>query len=904
MKMNIVDKRPDTMTYTIDTRERATDKLRPLVIWNSATGMTVVRFRASAQHIDRGTLGKDYFDTPAHPCGVDARIPESPEETVFIAPTFDFSCGCAGWKAQVDQPGLQVRPDMKRNKRKGIEVTSRFCGSRLGFESPEMNIDARVWQQLEINYRSDEALSFYVHSGHRKFRVLLSSGRDDNRADYAIPVSSRYVTKNFGGAFSTVKVDLMGMFEEYLNLESAPVVTGLSIERFQLSNGEHIGVLKQKLPSFSLSSISFNSTYRSEPEESTLECPSPSLPVKMLADYKAGLGLNSVELDTNVLKRLDTEREGTTYKRRNGALAVDFDRGFQSLTPVGSTEETQMFRQRIDGESYLTINKTQLHGYFGVQILPEPIPVSKYSDVCVKVRGDVQNYYLAAKADMWRFIPLNKGTTINVKTNKRTGTVSRAGANTGVLILTDGEVTFLHLNLNEIKQMTGSTVVEEIYIMSGFKQVVPAGEMLAISSVLFYNPSKVAKFSRTARSPFDQTIKSLFKGERTYKTIKVGKVLTMARVTEGGYDPEHVREATLSRCDKTALVFDIDNPVSLDDMRITIGARTLPASVLHYGINDRQIVVLREEVYNAEAGSVPWKVEMRYQNYWKNLGEGSAEMPDARAVRVRRLQTVPDDALYFEDYENGLGYASSRRTAALLSGGDPFMGSQALEGFTVVKHSFSNYLFKRKYDAVRYPYISFAYKMRDANLTFYFRCEGHYKDTRFSPVKKKIPLSVYKNEFMRIGPEGANMTLGIFGKIPGVVSDGKWHTTQFEVMPLLEGKPFNGHYFIKEVGFRASDIEPLGSWVSLDNFCIFGNNAKSFTVNIEPPMGFEKAKMEYEWVLLDSMGRNIGAPGRTSETSFDVELPRDKHGLSLSVRIVLDGKPSSYADVQELMFTR
>ena len=62
--------------------------------------------------------------------------------------------------------------------------------------------------------------------------------------------------------------------------------------------------------------------------------------------------------------------------------------------------------------------------------------------------------------------------------------------------------------------------------------------------------------------------------------------------------------------------------------------------------------------------------------------------------------------------------------------------------------------------------------------------------------------------------------------------------------------------------------------------------------------------MEYEWVLLDSMGKNIGEPKRTTKKEFDVVLPADKHGLSLSVRVVLHGKPSSHADIQELIFTR
>jgi hypothetical protein len=259
-------------------------------------------------------------------------------------------------------------------------------------------------------------------------------------------------------------------------------------------------------------------------------------------------------------------------------------------------------------------------------------------------------------------------------------------------------------------------------------------------------------------------------------------------------------------------------------------------------------------------------------------------------MRIQRLVVIPEDCLQFDDYESGIGSAASRRAPAVVCVSDPAQGRASLDVAAMDRNLCSAYLREKPFDAVRYPYCSFDYRIGGANVSMMFKCEGHFKDIEFVPGN--IPLNLYKDIYYSIAA-GGGMTLGVFGKIPDVRTDRKWGSTTFRIMELLKGEPFNGRYIVEELALRECRVNEVGVWASIDNFCIWGPESRYLDVRVVPPAGFDEEKLSYEWRLLDADGREVVPATKSRECTWRVHPPKGS-GYTLCVRVLHNNRPSSF----------
>ncbi|GAB4153875.1 MAG: hypothetical protein Kow00107_04120 [Planctomycetota bacterium] len=897
LSLSVVDKVPNRKVHTISISDKADNRPRCLALWNSLTGMTATRVRITAQKIEKGGNENSLCDSPADPCGLDLSLaPQTPDKTQHYAPCFDFSKGMAGWKVPSNQPALRATPYLKGGKRIGLKLWSPFCASRLAFESPKMSVDARVWHTLSVRYKTDVAMALYLKAGPNQFRVLLGGRGKVNNADWAIPVSSKYVKLSTDSNFTTANVDLWGIFEEYLAREYEPVIDGLRFERLDIMDTFALGVDFRNIPEFFVGSLDFKSSYAPSGGDVTAVDfdLAPNTP-KAIQEFHGGISNRQIRISEGKADQLFNDWRPDPYEPRKGAIALSFEKGFQSLTQVGSTNECQLWRQRIDREVYMTVNKTDLMGFFGVKLLPEPISIDEFPAMSLKVRGNTDVYFLKVKSGNWFTIPLKPVGLVNID---KVANYRPLKVKTGPVKVVKGEESWLMFSFSEMPEFKDKPVIEEIWIIGGSNQVIWSGTAISISSVLFYDPESVDSFkARNFKSSYNLDITTV-ETPRKIRDIRVDKVETFVydrRAVPQWPTPSKVESLSL---DATGLTFVFDAPVSVFDLQVSVGHATLSGTNLKYPdkATPNIILVPIEGIFSDEAGPVDWSVKWKRGGNARALGVGKVELGEARPLRVERIVVIPEDHLVFDDYENGIGEASSRRAPALVTASNPAEGKGALEVACLDRAYCSAYLRERPFDAVRYPYCSFDYRFGGANVSLMFKCEGHFKDVKFTPVN--IALNLYKDIYFYIAA-GGGMTLGVFGELPNIKTDGSWNSTTFRIMDQLKGEPFNGRYMIDEMALRECSTNQLGVWVAVDNYCLWGTENTYFDVRVKPPTGIDEEKLSYEWRLLGRDGKEVIGPTRSKTPSWRVTPPKGD-GYTLGVKVVYYGKTSACEELKSL----
>ncbi len=896
MKFNIVDKRPKTEQFTATVPVRADAKPRPFAVWNSLTGITICRVRISSQNIVRGAMPLSFAANQISPCGVETSVAarfKAPNEA-FVAPSFDFTKGNAGWSVPGNQPALRTEPCIQMNKRVGVTLVAPFCGSRLAFESPQMSVDARIYRSLQIKFKTDVTLSFYIHAGLRTFRVLLNGRGKANPADWAIPVDAKYFRRSIDGGFSTVTINLYDMFEEYCTLEIPPIVNRLTLERLDIFSPSSLGVEEKDTKSFSVAYIGFTSSFAAselEPQKvGTVVSPS-------VDELWNGMSARAVVVPSDKQATLFPPYKEKPYYKDNGALYMTFENGFRGLTPVGCFEECQLWRKRIDKESHISVVKTGYHGYYGVRLLPEPISLIEYPAMTVKCRGKTDEYCLLVKSGDWYWLPLLPTSTIDLSKPSQSALPLKEQKIAPMRVF-NGDLSWLMVYFPDIAALAGKSYVEEVFVCSLNTKPVDCGEEIPIASVIFYDPTRVGEFGRKG---FTNTINTQLSRQDiaglAVREVKLEKFAT-AVLNDKPKKRDMPTSATLKR-ERDLLIFDFSAPISIDEAIIEIAGQSFTGRQLQYYGSASSLALERSKVFNDDPVQTKWTAAINKGYGKKTLSTGELDLSEANPLVIQRVTLIPDDHFLFEDYERGIGVSSSRKAPAMLTGSNAYTGRFSLECVSPGGNIMSAFLMTKPYDGVRYPYLSFDYRLSNAKITLMANCEGHFKDAEFTPG---TPVTTtYKDIYYYIG-HGAGMTLGVFGKVPNVQTNGNWANCTVNLLDLLKANVFNGKYPISELALREADFQQKGASFAVDNLCIFGKQSKSFETRIEPLLAIAERKVQYAWRLVDASGMAVGEPAISDSEIFTVPLP-DKKNLSLHIRIIVDGKPSKTEHVSRLHFT-
>ncbi|MFA4986743.1 MAG: hypothetical protein WC712_09185 [Candidatus Brocadiia bacterium] len=891
--------------YTLTAPGVADGKLRPLAIWNSRSGITVPRCRISAQIIKRGGLEKAFTPLMPAPCGVTADLSaRAPDPATFIAPRFDFAKGSAGWSVPANQPALCATPLMDGATRIGVEVSAPFCGSRLAFVSPKLSIDARVSQLLRVRFKTDvgAGLALYIRSGLKSFRVPLKGNPSTSPNDGCIPVSSRLFSSSTDGKFLVVTVKLVELFEEYLCGESDPIIDGLSLERLEPPTPDSLGIEQKDVRTLQLGSIEFLSTFASSVVK---DVPPPRAPfdadVAGLAEFWAGLQAREIKLPADKVKSLSAGWESFSPAESDGGLSLTFRKGFQSLSPVGASDETLLWREKIENEFHLTAYKSGLEGYLGMKLLPFPVSALKYPAMTIKYRGDLNPYFLLVKSEWWFLIPLNRAEVVKIPKGNQLfkPPVPAKAYHMAPMRIESGDTNCLLFYFPTFPELVNRNMIEEMYIVSGYEQTVPEGSSFAISSIAFYDPAKTRTFCDNVAKSQCEIVFQPTRPEIAVRDARVDGISTYIISESGKPVDTKPKSVTLLSCDDQAAVFEFDTPVPLSDVAFKIGDRTYSGNLVKQGETPQKFSVLRSGIYNDAPGSAKWTALVMGGKSYKTIGEGELALSSANPLRLERVCILPDDSLMYDNYEKGIGSATSRRSPGLLAAANPFTGSYALEFPNLsTNHFFSTILYPETFNAARYPYISFDYRMWGSNLSLMFQVEGHFKDVKFTPIN--IPLTLYKDRYYYIGVWGG-MTMGVFGEIPDVKGDAQWHSVSFNILDVVKGEPANGKYSVQGIALRECNVNPVGAWAQVDNFRIYGGAKRSFSVRVEPPAGLAGTP-SYEWCLVNSGGKPVTKTTVTADQNIRI-TPPDTGKLQFSIRLLLDGKPIGAEKIIPLLFT-
>ncbi|MDZ7816471.1 MAG: hypothetical protein U5N86_10880 [Planctomycetota bacterium] len=874
--MNFINEAKKNPTYRLEHKARQDLKPLPFAIWNSLTGLTVTRVRISAQKIEWGAMEKAVRKSSPSPCGVETSVVQNRPPGEYAAPSFDFSKGSAGWYVPSTQPALQAVPYPSAQNRSALAITAPFCGSRMEFVSPDMNVDARVWQTLTVRYRTDVALDLYIHSGSRKFRVLLDDRNKENTPDWAIPVGRSYYKKGIKDGYKALTVNLREMFEEYQTLNIPPIVDKISFERIDYSSASSLGVEEKDQMNFAVASVEFSSSFPYE----TLEDIEAKLPpdVKnnpLIPDFNAGLSAKLVKMDPASLAAKMPEQDERGTIRRNGALVIQFNDGLQGLSPIGSVEETLLWRKREDRRDYLVAHKSGRFGFLGVKLAPEPISLAEYPSLSLRLKGDLGKVFIGVKAGTWKWIPLKV---------KATSASAAKLSSVAPAVLTKGDVKFVVIHFPDHPALKGINLLEEVILCSQTNRPPALGAKLEISDIAFYNPTKLKSFAIPAGGAIPVMVG---KGEQAQHTRNVQKArirrselyLVTLVDRERLYEPDTITV----ELEGSRIAFTLDEAPALTEFTITVGKQTFDMSDLYCLPSLKKIYLDRADVFNAEAGEVEWTAQVST----RKVGSGKLTFPGANAPKIRRAMVVPEDSLVFEDYEYGMGAAASRGTPIFLAGTFPYMGSSYLENLDPGIGKVAGFLVKKKFDAMRYPYMRFACRLNNAMVNLHFKCEGHYKDVQVSPYDGKQGSSYW--------------TQGVFGSLSGIKDDNRWHEVKFRLTDKLDAQPFNDTYFIEQVCIRSFSDKKKGGSLGIDNLCIYGERSNFYTVTVEPPLGMPKANFEFEWHFTDYSGaKQLSDPVRVSETRFIARKSQGINPSKLAVRLIVNGKPSPEVALVEL----
>lgn len=863
--LNFIDERDDPRIFTVEDKRKQDLKPQPFAIWNSLTGLTVTRVRLTAREIVWGGMNKSLYNRMPTPCGVKTSVQNPSDPFEFIAPSYDFSKGSAGWYVSSSQPAIITSPYPNDNNRTGIAVTSPFCGSRMEFVSPDMSVDSRVYQNLTVKYRTDVSLDLYIHSGSRKFRVPLDSDKKAETLDWAIPVGKRYYTKSKAGGYDSVKIDLVQMFEEYQTLDIPPIIDKLTFERIDDSD-ESLGVTSRDKMFFAVSEVAFSSPFKPEVNDQTAPLfsgdPQQNDSVR---EFVSGYRQNKVVLTPEFAATSLPKQGEKKILERAGAIILEFTDGMQKLSPIGAVDETLLWRKRENKENLLIAHKSGRFGFFGVKVLPEPVTSDQYPAMAIKLKGNTDLLCLGVKAGDWQWIPLKTGSKI-----RRNSSDSKFTTICPVVI-TDNDYSWIVCYFPDHPKLAEAPIFEEVILCSVYGAPPPTGESIAISSVIFFDPSKLSRFASLSKSEITVTRDGVaIAGISEAKVRNVETFLISLKTPKSPPPPSNVT-ATLR---DSLIEFAFDRPLTPSELAVKIGEQEFSWRLFRFKDGAKTAMLERDEVFNSTANGVKWTAKVGS----KTVGDGVLDFQAARPPAIRRAMVIPEDSLVFEDYEYGMGTAGSRGTPIFLASAFPFMGSSYIENLDPAAGSVMGYLVRANIDAVRYPNMSFACRLNKALVNLHFKCEGHFKDVAISPSDVKQGKSYW--------------TQGVFGELAGIRDNDRWQTVKFKILDKLQGTPFNGKYFITEIAIDTFKKSEPGGSICIDNLCIYGDRSTYYTVVVEPPAGLDaKTKFAYEWWFVDATNRPLSLSQLSKLERFRADIP-DTKPAKIRVRLHINGEMS------------
>ncbi|MFA4986233.1 MAG: hypothetical protein WC712_06595 [Candidatus Brocadiia bacterium] len=875
--IKFIDERAETAEYDLKCTVPMDDAPRNLAIWNSLTGITVPRVRISSQETLRGSLEGAYLNALPAPCGLDTdlRGEIAPDAAINRAPIFDFSEGSAGWSIASNQPGLRTSPVIEAKKRMGLEITAPFCGSRLAFDSPRMAVDARVWKTIKVKYRATAGLAFYIKSSRKIFRAILKGDPQENPTDGAIPILPRLMSNSMDGKFSTVTINVAELFEEYLGGEYDPIIDGLAFERFENPTPDNLGVEAKDIKTYQLGYVDFLSdlpiadTFFPECSIKGVDATSPAV-----SEFWGGLKMKETRLSPEQMMKAFAAPDRQRYDKRDGVMSVSFRKGFQTLSPVGGPEECLLWRQKDGGDFVLNAYKTSIDGYLGVKLLPEPVRKSEFSAMTVKYRGNLETSAIWIKAGKWIYISC--ATAANAIKAGRGDKVNALGKKMTMapLRVFDSDWSWLLVDFNDIPALADKQMIEDVFLSSGIGAAVKESTTFTISSVLFYEPSRLIEYTgRGGKGQTEIQVSNLTGIPFLARSLMLDRSETFMFVPRTVTARTKANSAILTSFDENFAAFRLDSPNIMDEVTVTIGDCTFSGLDLKPGATPNDILILRREIFNWESGDLPWTVIIKHGNDTRTIGTGSLTAATANPPRIYMAQIITEDVLVVNDYERGIGAASSMATGAMLTSGFPSSGISSLE---TCWPGFSVSLYYQPFDAARYRYCGFDYRYSAPGVILRAAAEGMFKEVLFPG-----PISGISAEDMK--------------------PDGFWHSCDFDLLPALTAQTLNGKYMIRYMVLRDSGSSVAGDYVAIDNFRIYGNRSKTFTVTPRPPTNL-KGKLEYEWVLVDADLKTVVGPTRTAESKFTIEIPATKN-LYMKVRLVVDGKLSPAEFFRKLPFT-
>ena len=206
------------------------------------------------------------------------------------------------------------------------------------------------------------------------------------------------------------------------------------------------------------------------------------------------------------------------------------------------------------------------------------------------------------------------------------------------------------------------------------------------------------------------------------------------------------------------------------------------------------------------------------------VGEGSHPIPiDPFAKIIHSVKTsvpTPQHYLVQEDFENGVGQWSNRDgevgATVSLDETSTFDGTKALKVVNVQSGgNFAVNVSTTPFNAREFPVIEFDYRMDpEVKTNLYAKVSGRWYQARLTDD----PMDL----------QHKRVNIADIGSVPGIVADGQWHATQFNLYDMLRTK--TGNFIVDELMMADWDVTGYmrlqyghnrsGATYYIDNFAI------------------------------------------------------------------------------------